>query len=124
MESLKPEKEKPLFNLKETLQIAKHLLNDYSEKIPDSLVSGEEGERLLKIQTNWFHAVLTVLEIVKHHVEFKREIVPIEIINLSSYLSSDKFKKRERNTREDINQANRALELSLGLLSKFKDKEE
>ncbi len=128
MESLKPEikpeKEKPLFDLKETLEIAKHLLNDYSEKIPDSLVSGEEGRKLVKIQTTWFQGVVAVLESTREHIEYRGKIVPTEITNLSSYLSSDKFEKIERNTREDINQANKALELSLDLLSKFKEKEE
>lgn len=113
-------REEPLCSLGETLELVRHLLEDFSEEIPAQIARGAPDGKLLKIQTNWFQVVVDVLQVVQEHIEFRGGTVPTEITSLLTYLTSQELKGQERNKPEDISRANNVLELSRKLLNEFK----
>jgi|GEM_PF-2379467 hypothetical protein len=120
MEQVEATREEPLLDLDRTIELVRHIREDYSEEIPAQIVRGTPGGILLKIQGGWFQSVVDVLQIVQQHIEFRGSIVPTEITDLLNYLTSQEFKGKERNNPEDISRANIVLELCRQILSGFK----
>ncbi len=117
MGNIKLVKEEPSVDLNSTLEIVRCFLEEHSEVIPKQIVHGMIDGKIYKIQTNWFAGVVDVLEFVQEHIQFSGGMVPVEITTLLTYLTSQEFKRRERNKAEDIIRANIALELSRRILA-------
>lgn len=124
MKSPEIEKEEPLYTLDKTLELLRHLREDYSEKIPGPMICGMPDGKLLKVQKNWFQDVVDIVDMAKDHLEFRGGLIDSEITSFLEFYTSKEFHNQERVKREDINRANKVLELSRRFLEELKRKEE
>ena len=115
-------RETPLRDIDQTLELVRHMLEDYNEEIPSQMVCEMPNGVLLKCQKNWFQGVVDVLQIVQQHQEYRGQISHPDITSFLARYTSRGFHDQERTTVEDIKQANSVLEVSRTILNEMKKK--
>lgn len=115
-------RETPNYNLHQTLEKVRHLLEDFSEETPKQLIYGQPEGHLIKCQRTWFQLVVNTLYVVEQHQKYRGETVHPDITNFRKFYESEEFHNQERTTKKDIDQANAVLELSKKILCEFEKK--
>lgn len=112
----KKQREEILVSKERLIEIARMLLADCDEDIPDEIIYGQRDGRYKKVQVNWAHAVVLVVERTIAELSKQGKMVPMDLPELVEYLTGPRFKAQERKTRKDIELANNGLRICLSVL--------
>lgn len=104
-------------NIDHSLQMLKRLRDEWSDEIPEEMISGMSENKLFKVRGNWYQGIVAHAENLLH---FAPKDAPqiAEIRELIGYFcQSEEFdqKMATRVDRTDIEKGDRLIKLTLGL---------
>jgi hypothetical protein len=109
--------ENHLESSKELVNLLKHLRDDYSNEIPEEIISGRPATgNILKCQKNWFQTLIFTLADAQEHLENAGKDLPDGFAEFYERVTSETFQYKKRVSREDIEEADDVLAKTINAL--------
>ncbi len=96
------------------LERLRWLRDEFSDEIPEEILSGVSPQKNFKVRRNWWQGVVGTLANALERGKITNPEVQEEVKGFLEHYTSEKFHEQPLTTAEDIKRANEIIDLVLG----------